>query len=199
MLQNSSETKKGAKHNRQQRAKMHTTAPQPLSISAALNKTPYRHSGQRDVTVTAPQNWDSAMCHGRQLPEPRGGTADTLAGTWKAERRELQEGFSHCAEAARAAWDGQKAAHESSEGLPLDWQQRPTACCRARQRKHFEPLQSAFSVATHLSLRWYCSDFIHLWDLQQQILVAHIPIFFSWVSTHAAPLAHTQTSHLETV
>lgn len=52
--------KKKAEHNRQQRAKMHTTAPQPLSISAALNKTPYWHSGERDCV----NNSASALRHG---------------------------------------------------------------------------------------------------------------------------------------
>lgn len=122
---------------------MHTTAPQPLIISAALNKTPYWHSGQRDCDYNRAS--ELRRCHvlWQNLPEPWGGTADTLTGTWKAERAAHE--FSLRVELARAAWDGQKAAHESSEGHPLSWQQCPTAPCRARQGKHFELLQSAFS------------------------------------------------------
>lgn len=152
-LQNNNKTKKKAEHNRQQRAKMHTTAPQPLSISAALNKTPYWHSGERDCV----NNSASALRHGhvpwhtppwaqrRRCRHTDGDTQSTKART-AAQIFPLRE-------LARAARNGQKAAHESSEGPPLSWQQCPTACCRARQRKHLELLQSAFSVATHLPLR----------------------------------------------
>lgn len=161
---------------------------------SCINETPRWHSGQRDCDNS--RSSELALCPGRALPEPGGGPADTHThGDTEGSKERAARGFP----SVWREWDEQKGAHGSSEGPPLSWQQCPSVCCRAGHRKHSELLQSAFSGATRPPLRGYCSAFIHLGDVQEQILVAPILLLFSWVSTHAIPLAYTQASNLQTV
>lgn len=120
-LQNNNKTKKDAKHNRQQRAKMHKAAPQPPSISAALNNTPYWHSGQKDCDNTRAS--ELRHCHVPWQIPPWAQRRHcrltlTLTGTRKAEREELHTDFPSVWSKQGLHGVGRKLPKRAVRGLP---------------------------------------------------------------------------------
>lgn len=118
--------KKDAKHNGEQRAKMHTTAPQPVSVSAALTRHPSGIQARGTVTIAGAQNWHCALAEPSLSPGEALQT-HTHTGTRRAARKELHGVFPLCGGNGM----GRKEPMGAVRGLP--WAGSNAPVCAAEQ------------------------------------------------------------------